>query len=64
MLCGDSVSRWINGLKVGDDEFRAIALWKLEGRTHQEIAEKAGRSLPTIERRLKLIRCQWESLER
>jgi RNA polymerase sigma factor (sigma-70 family) len=56
-ILAEDLRRLLEGL--ADDELRAIALWKLEGRTHQEIAEKAGRSLPTIERRLRLIRDQW-----
>jgi RNA polymerase sigma factor (sigma-70 family) len=42
-----------------DDELRQIALLKLEGHTNTEIAEIIGRSLPTVERRLKLIRDLW-----
>ena len=43
-----------------DDELRQIALHKLEGYTNEEIAGKIGRALPTIERRLRLIRKTWQ----
>jgi len=45
---------------LGDDDLREIALLKLEGYTNHEIATKVERSLPTIERRLKLIRHKWQ----
>lgn len=38
------------------DEDRSIALWKVEGYTNQEIAEKSGRSLRSVERRLSIMR--------
>jgi RNA polymerase sigma factor (sigma-70 family) len=47
--------------RLTDEELRQIALLKLEGSTHPEIAAKTGRSLPTIERRLRLIRDTWGS---
>jgi RNA polymerase sigma factor (sigma-70 family) len=43
-----------------DDEARDIAVWKMEDRTNEEIAERLGRSVPTVERRLRLIRRTWE----
>ena len=46
---------------LGDDELRQIALWKLEGHSNEDIAAKAHRSLPTVERRLKLIREKWRN---
>lgn len=42
-----------------DGELRQIVLYKIEGCTNDEIASKIGRSLPTVERRLKLIRKKW-----
>ena len=46
-------------------DLRQIALLKVEGYTNSEIAEKTGRSVATVERRLKLIRDEWEAtLER
>jgi RNA polymerase sigma factor (sigma-70 family) len=44
---------------LDDDELRAIAQKKLEGYTNEEIAAQIGRSLPTVERRLKMIREIW-----
>jgi DNA-directed RNA polymerase specialized sigma24 family protein len=40
-------------------ELRTIALWKMEGYTNAEIAEKLGYVSVTIERRLRLIRSIW-----
>jgi DNA-directed RNA polymerase specialized sigma24 family protein len=45
---------------LGDDELRSIAVWKMEGYTNDEIAEKLGYVTVTIERRLRLIRTIWE----
>ena len=43
-----------------DEELRQIAQWKLEGYTNAEIADKLGCAVPTVERRLRLIRKSWE----
>ena len=43
-----------------DEELRQITLCKLEGYTNEEIAGKIGRALPTVERRLRLIRERWQ----
>jgi DNA-directed RNA polymerase specialized sigma24 family protein len=43
-----------------DQTARAVALWKVEGYTNDEIAAKLGRSRPTVERKLRLIRATWE----
>jgi DNA-directed RNA polymerase specialized sigma24 family protein len=40
-------------------ELRPIAVWKMEGLTNPEIAERLGCALPTVERRLRLIRRTW-----
>jgi DNA-directed RNA polymerase specialized sigma24 family protein len=45
---------------LGEDELRCIALWKMEGYTEEEIAEKLGCAPRTIRRRLRLIRTIWE----
>jgi DNA-directed RNA polymerase specialized sigma24 family protein len=42
-----------------DDELRLIAARKLEGYANEEIAVEVGRSLPTVERRLRMIRTIW-----
>jgi DNA-directed RNA polymerase specialized sigma24 family protein len=45
---------------LGDAELRSIAVWKLEGDSNEQIAEKLNRSPPTVERRLALIRRIWK----
>lgn len=48
-----------------DDVMRSIAVWKLEGDTHEEIAEKLGVAPRTVIRKLNLIRKTWsKELER
>jgi DNA-directed RNA polymerase specialized sigma24 family protein len=46
--------------RLGDEEQRAVAVWKMEGYTNAEIAAKLGRSEPTVERKLRLIRNTWQ----
>lgn len=53
----DSLRRLLSAL---DDELRQIALAKLAGYTNEEISRQIERSLPTVERRLKLIRATWK----
>jgi len=43
-----------------DNDLRQIALLKLEGHTNEEIGAIVGRSVPTVERRLRLIRDAWK----
>jgi DNA-binding CsgD family transcriptional regulator len=38
-----------------------VAVWKMEGFTNEEIAAKLNRSVPTAERKLKIIRELWEA---
>jgi RNA polymerase sigma factor (sigma-70 family) len=45
--------------RLGDDKFRAIALWKLEGYTNGEIACKLGCSRRTVIRKLEAVRAIW-----
>jgi DNA-directed RNA polymerase specialized sigma24 family protein len=47
--------------KLGDATLQAIAVWKMEGHTNDEIAAKLGRCTGTIERKLQLIRSIWET---
>ncbi|HEX8202555.1 MAG TPA: ECF-type sigma factor, partial [Isosphaeraceae bacterium] len=47
---------------LGDDLLRQIALWKLVGHTHDEIARKLGCSLAKVGRKVDLIRDQWAGL--
>jgi DNA-directed RNA polymerase specialized sigma24 family protein len=46
--------------RLGDGNLRQIAIWKMEGFANTEIAAKLGRSEPTVERRLRLIRKTWD----
>lgn len=43
-----------------DPELRSIALWKMEGYTNVEIAEKLDYARGTIQRKLSLIQARWE----
>jgi DNA-directed RNA polymerase specialized sigma24 family protein len=45
---------------LGDKDLRRVALWKLEGFTNKEIADKLKRSVATVERKLERIRSIWE----
>lgn len=44
---------------LGDDTLRSIAVWKMEGHTSEEIAERLGCALRTVARQLALIRTIW-----
>jgi DNA-directed RNA polymerase specialized sigma24 family protein len=44
---------------LGDDTLRSVALWKMEGYTDQEIADRLGCIRQTVGRKLKLIRDLW-----
>jgi DNA-directed RNA polymerase specialized sigma24 family protein len=46
---------------LGDPELKQVALWKMEGDTHAEIADKLGRLPRAVERMLRLIRRTWAS---
>jgi DNA-directed RNA polymerase specialized sigma24 family protein len=46
--------------KLGDDSLRLLALRKMEGYTNEEIAGLLNCSVATVERRLRLIRKEWE----
>lgn len=41
---------------LGDDQLRAVAVWKMEGYTNEEIAGKLGRTPRSVERKLQMIR--------
>ena len=49
--------------RLDDPELEALAMAKLEGYTNEEIAERLGCSVRTIERRLRLIRKKWQQEE-
>ena len=42
--------------RLGSDELRAIAVWKLEGYSNAEVAARLGCATVSVERRLRLIR--------
>jgi DNA-directed RNA polymerase specialized sigma24 family protein len=42
--------------RLGDAALRSVAVWRLEGYSNAEIAERLGCSVVTVERRLRLIR--------
>jgi DNA-directed RNA polymerase specialized sigma24 family protein len=46
--------------KLGDDQLRCIAVWKMEGYTNEQIAERLVLALATVERRLGVIRKLWQ----
>jgi DNA-directed RNA polymerase specialized sigma24 family protein len=46
--------------RLGDDELRSVALWKMEGYTVDEIAAKLGCAPRTVDRKLWVIRTLWE----
>jgi DNA-directed RNA polymerase specialized sigma24 family protein len=44
---------------LGDETLRRIALWKMEGYTNREVADKLGVVEQTVERKLRRIRDVW-----
>jgi DNA-directed RNA polymerase specialized sigma24 family protein len=44
---------------LGDATLRSVAVWKMEGYTNAEIADKLGCVPVTVERKLQLIRRVW-----
>ena len=47
--------------KLRDPMLRQVATGRLEGLTNREIADRIGRSIPTVERKLRLIRRAWSN---
>jgi DNA-directed RNA polymerase specialized sigma24 family protein len=45
--------------RLGDPTLRSVALWKMEGYTNREIAERLGCVEHTVERKLRAIRQIW-----
>jgi DNA-directed RNA polymerase specialized sigma24 family protein len=45
--------------RLGDETLRSVALWKMEGDTHEEIAAKLGCVRQTVDRKLGTIRRIW-----
>lgn len=56
----ENIAAAIEGLQL--PELKQIALLKLDGYTHQEIADKLDRGLSTIERKVRSIRDIWSQL--
>jgi RNA polymerase sigma factor (sigma-70 family) len=54
---GEQHRRLLDGLP--DETLRRVALWKMESYTNEEIAEKLGVALATVERKVKRIREKW-----
>ncbi len=48
------------GLLGDKGKLRSVAIWKMEGYTNAEIAEKLDKSMPTVERKLARIRTIWK----
>jgi DNA-binding CsgD family transcriptional regulator len=44
---------------LSDQSLRQIAIWKLDGYTNQEIAERLGCALRTVQRKLERIQAYW-----
>ena len=44
---------------LGDATLQSVAVWKMEGYTNAEIADKLGCAVPTVERKLHVIRSLW-----
>jgi DNA-directed RNA polymerase specialized sigma24 family protein len=53
----DEYRRLFDGL--GDPELRAVALWKVEGYSNEEISRNLGCVVRSVERKLQLIRALW-----
>ncbi len=41
---------------LGGRELQRVVVWRMEGQTNEEIAARLGRSVATVERKLKTIR--------
>jgi len=46
--------------RLGDQQLRSVALWKMDGLTSAEIAAQMGCSERTVERKLRVIRRLWQ----
>jgi RNA polymerase sigma factor (sigma-70 family) len=46
--------------RLGDAGLEAVALWKMEGYTNEEIAAQLGCAPRSVERKLRLIRSLWD----
>ena len=46
--------------RLGDTTLQAVAVWKMEGYTNEEIAQQRGCVARTVKRRLRMIRDRWQ----
>jgi DNA-directed RNA polymerase specialized sigma24 family protein len=49
--------------RLGDDQLRQVAVWRMEGHTVEEIAVKVGCAPRSVKRKLQLIRSLWQQDE-
>ena len=56
-MAAEEFTRLLDGL--GDESLRQVAVWRMEGYTVDEIAERLGCARRTVARRLELIRTLW-----
>ena len=61
MVLNEALERRLEALE--NPELRQISLWRLEGYTNREIAERFGCTERAIERKLGRIRSLWTSLD-
>jgi RNA polymerase sigma factor (sigma-70 family) len=47
---------------LADPTLRQIAEWRLQGASNAEVAQKLGRAVRTVERKVELIRLVWEKI--
>jgi RNA polymerase sigma factor (sigma-70 family) len=53
----DQIERLMSLLE--DPMLREVAVAKLEGATNKEVSQRIGKSIPTVERKLRLVRTLW-----
>jgi DNA-directed RNA polymerase specialized sigma24 family protein len=58
VLAAEECRRLLDAL--GEPVLRSVAVWKMEGSSNAEIAVRLELSVPTVERKLRLIRKVWE----
>ena len=56
-LVADECRRLLD--RLGDETFRSVAVWKMEGETNAAIAARLGCVTTTVERKLQRIRELW-----
>ncbi len=59
VMVAESYERLLD--QLDDEDLRRVAIWRLEGLTNDEIADRLGCARRTVARRLDLIRKIWES---